>query len=226
MKKNWLLILFLTILSSIFLLPNKTAVRMSSSATLTVNKRAVEVGEMISGKATVTLDDHFLGSFEISFGDGTSDPTFICPFNPDAPLGTAACGQNFVHVYNVPNVYQLSLNAVPWPGNIAVSVSEEEITVTARPASAIATSIEPALLATSTGEIIRRIVGVVYWITGSLLVLLIMIGGFTIMTAAGNPEKITKGRKIIVYAIIGFAIMAISRGILALIYLILGINIP
>ena len=58
------------------------------------------------------------------------------------------------------------------------------------------------------------------------MVLLIMIGGFTIMTAAGNPEKITKGRKIIIYAIIGFAIMAISRGILALIYLILGINIP
>jgi len=230
MKKIWFLILFLVILGNVFLFPYKTTAQMNGIAILTVNKSSVEVGEMISGKATITLFESFAATFHISFGDGSSSVYFDCPFNSDAPSGITTCEQNFVHVYDTPRTYIVSLNSHSttggFGGGVIDTLSSEDIAVAARPTSTIATSIQPALLATSTGEIIRSIIGVVYWIVGSLMVLLIMIGGFTIMTAAGDPKRVTKGKQIIVYAIIGFAIMAISRGILVLIYLILGINIP
>jgi len=47
--------------------------------------------------------------------------------------------------------------------------------------------------------------------------LVILIGAFMFVTAAGNPEKVKTGRKIIIWAIIGLAIAGASKGIIAFI---------
>jgi len=228
MKKFWFLILFLIVFANVLLFHTETTAQMNGIATLTIDRTAVEIGEMISGKATVTLFESFSGTFYISFGDGTSSFKFNCPFNSNAPSGITTCDQNFIHVYDTPNTYLLSLST-GWITGISTpnssALSQKRITVAERATSSVSTAIEPALLATSTAGIIESVVRALYWIISSLLVFLIMIGGFTIITAAGKPEKITKGKQIIIYAIIGFAIMAISRGIIELVYLILGVKI-
>lgn len=53
------------------------------------------------------------------------------------------------------------------------------------------------------GTIINTVLGVV----GSLALLMIIYGGFTWMTAAGNQEAVKKGRDILIWAFIGIVII-------------------
>lgn len=59
------------------------------------------------------------------------------------------------------------------------------------------------------GQIINSVLGVV----GSLALLMFVYGGITWMTSSGNQEKIKKGRDIIVWAVIGLAIIFSAYGL-------------
>lgn len=61
-------------------------------------------------------------------------------------------------------------------------------------------------------------------IAGAILLLLLLFGGFTYLTAAGNDEQVAKAKKIITQAIIGIVIVAFSFGIGLWIINTLGIN--
>lgn len=50
-----------------------------------------------------------------------------------------------------------------------------------------------------------------------LTVIMVIVGGFQILTAGGDPEKFKTGRKTLIYAVIGFAIVLISGGVVQLI---------
>lgn len=54
------------------------------------------------------------------------------------------------------------------------------------------------------------------------VVLMIVIGGATYMMAAGNPERAGKGKKIIIYGIIGLIIALVARLIPAVVKMIIG----
>ncbi|MBI3046276.1 MAG: hypothetical protein HYY86_01890 [Candidatus Harrisonbacteria bacterium] len=73
-------------------------------------------------------------------------------------------------------------------------------------------------------ELIGRVVNFLLAIGAPILVLMIIIGAFQIMTGAGNPENITKGRQTITYAIIGYALLLLSKGITLIIEQLLGVN--
>ena len=45
-----------------------------------------------------------------------------------------------------------------------------------------------------------------------LVSIMALIGGFQMMTAGGNPEKFTKGRNTLYYAVIGFAVVLVAKG--------------
>ena len=54
--------------------------------------------------------------------------------------------------------------------------------------------------------------------------LMIIIGGYTITTAAGSPEKINKGKNYILFALIGMVVGLLSTGIPDLIEFMLGVG--
>lgn len=54
---------------------------------------------------------------------------------------------------------------------------------------------------------IGKIIGAALGIVGSLALLMFIFGGFTWMTSAGSPEKVTKGKSIMVWAAIGLAVI-------------------
>ena len=60
------------------------------------------------------------------------------------------------------------------------------------------------------------------YIGGPILTLVILIGAFQLMTSGGSPEKVTKGRHTITYAVIGYALLLISTGIIFIIRDVLG----
>ena len=51
---------------------------------------------------------------------------------------------------------------------------------------------------------------------------MILIGGFQILTARGDPGQITSGRKTITYAVIGFLIILLSKGVALILLEIIG----
>lgn len=53
------------------------------------------------------------------------------------------------------------------------------------------------------GKIINAVMGLI----GSITLLMFVFGGFTWMTSAGSPEKVKKGRDILVWAAIGLVII-------------------
>ena len=66
-------------------------------------------------------------------------------------------------------------------------------------------------------EMAEAIINFLFWTTIVLCPLIIVIGAFFIITAAGDPGKVKKGRTIIAYAAIGLAIVLLSRGLVALV---------
>lgn len=65
-------------------------------------------------------------------------------------------------------------------------------------------------------SIIKIISNILDWLiiySIPILALMILIGGFQILTAKDSPEKITSGKKTIMFAVVGFVIILISKGI-------------
>ena len=93
------------------------------------------------------------------------------------------------------------------------------IGIIAIPYSAFAQSpvyIENPLKADSLKELGGDIVNGLLTIAGPLLVIMILIGGFQILTAAGDPAKFTTGKKTIMYAAIGFIVIVLANSLIAI----------
>jgi len=75
---------------------------------------------------------------------------------------------------------------------------------------------------TSIVQIINNVLNYLIYISVPILAIMILVGGFQILTARDNPEKITSGRKTIMYAVVGFTIILISKGVALIILKIMG----
>ena len=56
-----------------------------------------------------------------------------------------------------------------------------------------------------------------------IAVLMVVVGGLQIMTAAGKSEQVTTGRKTIMWALIGLVVLLVAQGLVSLIKDILGV---
>jgi hypothetical protein len=62
----------------------------------------------------------------------------------------------------------------------------------------------------------------IFVILMALAVIFVIIGAFTLVTAAGSPEKVSSGRNYIMYAAIGIVVALLARAIPALVKMIVG----
>lgn len=74
-------------------------------------------------------------------------------------------------------------------------------------------------------EIIGEILPFIFIIAGLILFVMIIFGGFTIFTSAGNPEKMKQGQGMIVNALIGFIIIFAAYWIIQILETTLGFQI-
>lgn len=51
-----------------------------------------------------------------------------------------------------------------------------------------------------------------------LAVIAIVIAGYTFLTAGGDPEKITKSRNFVLYALVGVVVAFMARGLVVLVH--------
>lgn len=73
-------------------------------------------------------------------------------------------------------------------------------------------------------ELIDAILIWIFWLSIPSGVIMILYAGLTMMTAAGNPEKFDKGKKILLWTVIGLVIVFIGEGFVTLIESILDLG--
>jgi len=64
------------------------------------------------------------------------------------------------------------------------------------------------------GEVLNKIVdGLVRYIAPPIVAIMVVVGAFQMLFTGGDPEKFQKGKKTIVYAVVGYAIILVAKGI-------------
>jgi hypothetical protein len=74
------------------------------------------------------------------------------------------------------------------------------------------------------GEVISNIFPYLFVFAGIGLLLMLIMGGFELLTSAGDPKKLESGRQRITYAIVGFLIVFLAFWLVQLVALIFGIT--
>lgn len=83
--------------------------------------------------------------------------------------------------------------------------------------------IDPPTTATSFEMIVDNLINFIFKIAIVLAPLMIIIGGALFLTAAGSVSQIDRAKKIIIWTAVGFAIVLLAKGLMAMIESILGI---
>lgn len=63
---------------------------------------------------------------------------------------------------------------------------------------------------TNAPQLIGRIIKAALGVVGSVALLMFIYGGFMWLTSAGSPDRITKGKNVIVWAVIGLVVIFLS----------------
>jgi hypothetical protein len=70
----------------------------------------------------------------------------------------------------------------------------------------------------SFNSVVLAVTGFLFWdIATPLATIMILVGAFQFMTAGGDAEKVTKARKTITYAAVGFALAILAGSVTTLI---------
>lgn len=73
-------------------------------------------------------------------------------------------------------------------------------------------------------DIIDNLINFIFNIAIVLTPLMVIVGGFLFVTAAGNVKQIDQAKKLILYTVIGFLVVLLSKGIVVIINQILGVS--
>jgi Type IV secretion system pilin/Family of unknown function (DUF6112) len=74
-------------------------------------------------------------------------------------------------------------------------------------------------------DFLNALENLINWLFSILIivaVLFIIIAAYNFVTAQGDPDKVAKARNFILYALVGVAVAVASRGLVALVRLIMG----
>jgi len=93
----------------------------------------------------------------------------------------------------------------------------------APPLLALAVTIENPVAAGKLEDLIGKIVDFIFSVSLLVVPLMIIVGAFYFVTAAGNPSQIETGKRLVLYALIGFIIILLAKGLVAVIGDILGV---
>lgn len=73
-------------------------------------------------------------------------------------------------------------------------------------------------------ELIDRVIFYLTIIASPILAIMIIWGAFQILTAGGDPGKVRTGKQTILYAAVGFGIILLARGLIAILQQLLGVE--
>lgn len=75
-------------------------------------------------------------------------------------------------------------------------------------------------------DLINAFINFIFWVGIAIAPIMILIAGFNFLTAGGDPKKVDTAKKIILYTVIGLAIVLLAKGLIGIIKQILGVETP
>lgn len=78
----------------------------------------------------------------------------------------------------------------------------------------------------SLGDVVSLLLQYLFPLAGFLLFILIVIGGFSWLTSAGDPKKVEAARNRITKAVVGFVLLFVSYWLVRILQMILSPNQP
>lgn len=90
-------------------------------------------------------------------------------------------------------------------------------------ATTITVRFRSPITATSFEEMVIRIGNWVFTLAIGITPIMVLVGAYMLVTGGGDPRKIALGKKILLFTLIGFCLVMITRGIIELVKIILGI---
>lgn len=75
-------------------------------------------------------------------------------------------------------------------------------------------------------DLLNKIANGLLIISIPIATIMILVGAFQMLTAAGNPENFEKGKKTILYAAIGLGVLLLAKVIIAILQSVLGVKQP
>ncbi len=84
--------------------------------------------------------------------------------------------------------------------------------------------IQNPLTATSFEAIVGNGIDFIFKIAIVLAPLMVIVGGFLFLTAGGNAEQINRAKNLLIWTAIGFLVVLLSKGILAILNQVLGVR--
>ena len=94
--------------------------------------------------------------------------------------------------------------------------------------SAKSVTIKNPLIYNTFWELINHLINLAFFIAVGVAPLMIIVSGFFFISSGGEPEKVQKAKKMIMWTLIGFAIVVCAKALIVFLGQILGIrmNIP
>lgn len=87
-----------------------------------------------------------------------------------------------------------------------------------------AESIENPLIWDDIKEVISAVINFIFYVGLAVTPLMIIIAGFLILTAGGDPKKVEQGRHTIIYTLIGLFIILFAKGIISVLNQVIGVK--
>ena len=87
-------------------------------------------------------------------------------------------------------------------------------------------AVNPAARFTNLADLLNIVMPALFGGAGLIFFITLLIGAITIMTAAGNAEKVQKGKKRITFSIGGLIMVIASYLIVKLVEIIFGVDLP
>ena len=74
-------------------------------------------------------------------------------------------------------------------------------------------------------EVVMGFIPILMSLVGIILFLMLVAGGFSMLTAVGNPDKVKKGQALIANALIGFVIIFVAYWIMQILQIVFGVDL-
>jgi len=75
------------------------------------------------------------------------------------------------------------------------------------------------------GDIISALIPYIFTIAGLVLFIMLIMGGFGLLTSGGNPDKVNAAKGKLTSALIGFVIIFVSYWLMKILEIVFGIEI-
>ncbi len=86
--------------------------------------------------------------------------------------------------------------------------------------------IENPLEAESFEDLLNAIVNFIFYVGVAIAPIMIMIAAFFFLTAGGDPKRVDTARQIILWTVIGLAIILLAKGLISVLREIIGVSVP